>query len=65
MQIKESMATIGEQMVYPVHMELNYVLGQTELAAALLTQTGLGAPDIDSYEELMPTQTIPGGVPDN
>lgn len=52
-------------MVYPVHMELNYVLGQTELAAALLTQTGLGAPDIDSYEELMPTQTIPGGVPDN
>lgn len=59
------MATIGEQMVYPVHMELNYVLGQTELAAALLTQTGLGAPDIDSYEELMPIQTIPGGVPDN
>lgn len=59
------MATLGQQMVYPVHMELNYVMGQTELAEALRVYTGLGAPDIDSYEELMPEQTIPGGIPDN
>lgn len=56
---------IEEQMVYPVHMELNYVLGQGELAEALRAYAGIGAPDIDSYEELMPEQTIPGGIPDN
>ena len=50
---------IEELMAYPVDMELYYVLGQTELAGALLSYSGVSVPDITDYQAIMPTHTIP------